>query len=197
VADRIRQHALAPRPQPTWLPLRNILALRRSKKLKCAMRNWVALPLHGGALAFAVVMGACSGNDLLQNVTQPTSSDLPQPNHRRIIADNINTIFRNPASVTDLQISGTRLVDHVKGPTWLTCLKFQTRPNPVVVPSAPGSTATEEPAAPSPAPAPQYYAIFIQGDRIIDSRIGVAIDRCRDESFQPFDLSAPVAPKKS
>jgi hypothetical protein len=196
VADRIRQHALAPRPQPKWLPLRNILALRRSKKLKCAMRNWVGLPLHGGALAFAVVMGACSGSDVRQNVTQPTSSDLAQPNQRRIIADNINTIFRSPASVTDLQISGVRLVDHVKGPSWITCLKFQAQPDLAVAQSAPSSTATEEPAAPSPAPGPQYYAIFIQGDKIIDSRIGVAIDQCRNQVFHPFDPRPPVAAKK-
>jgi hypothetical protein len=143
------------------------------------------------------MMGACSGSDVLQNVIQSTSSDLAQPNHRRIIADNINTLFRNPASLTDLQISEVRLVDHVKGPTWITCLKFQAQPTPAEVQSAPGPTATEEPAAPPPAPGPQYYAIFIQGNKIIDSRIGVAIDQCRNQIFQPFDLRPPVAAKKS
>jgi hypothetical protein len=38
--------------------------------------------------------------------------------------------------------------------------------------------------------------LFIQGDKIVDSRIGVVIDQCYKETFEPFDLPPPPAPKK-
>jgi hypothetical protein len=128
---------------------------------------------------------------------------MSQPNYRRVVADNIKTIFPNSASLGDLEISAARLVDHVKGPAWITCLKFHARVNPVEGQSAPNSTTTGEPAVAPSAPSsttsesPQYYAIFIQGDKIIDSRLGVAIDQCRSQTFQPFDLSPPATAKKS
>ena len=58
--------------------------------------------------------------------------DLSQPNYRRLVADNIKTIFVSSASLDDLEISEVRRIDHVKGPAWITCLKFylQINPNP-------------------------------------------------------------------
>ena len=43
---------------------------------------------------------------------------------------------------------------------------------------------------------PQNYAIFIQGDKIIDLRVGIVIDQCYKETFEPFDLSSPAGAKK-
>jgi hypothetical protein len=37
------------------------------------------------------------------------------------------------------------------------------------------------------------HAIFIQGDKIIDSRSGVVIDQCHKETFRP----SPARPQKS
>jgi hypothetical protein len=158
-------------------------------------------------LALTVTLGDCSASEVLQNWTPAPAAapspapDLSQPNYRRIVADNIKVLFPNSASVGDLDISGVRLVDHVKGPTWITCLKFRVHVDPVVGQSAPNSTTTENlvVAQPTPSPTasrtPQYYAIFIQGDKIIDSRLGVAIDQCRSQTFQPFDLSPPATAK--
>jgi hypothetical protein len=158
-------------------------------------------------LALTVILGDCSASEVLQNWTPAPAAapspapDLSQPNYRRIVADNIKALFPNSASVGDLEISGVRLVDHVKGPAWITCLKFRVHVDPVVGQSAPNSTTTENPvvaqSAPSPTASgsPQYYAIFIQGDKIIDSRLGVAIDQCRSQTFQPFDLSPPGTAK--
>ena len=76
------------------------------------------------------------------------------------------------ASVGDLEISGVRLVDHLKGLAWLTCLKVDAHGKP------------------------QNYALFIQGDKIIDLRIGIVIDQCYKQTFEPFDLPPPPTPKK-
>jgi hypothetical protein len=150
-------------------------------------------------LVLAVTLGSCSATEVVQNwISAPAmspTSDLSQPNYRRLVADNVKTIFPNSASLGDLEISEVRRVDHVKGPAWIACLKFYPQINP-------NSTATGEPIAAPSAPgttnsgAPQYYAIFIQDNKIIDSRFSVVIDRCHSQTFQPFDLTPPPAAKK-
>ena len=114
------------------------------------------------SLALAMALGGCSASELIQNGSLPPAPDLSQPNYRRIVGDNLKTVFPNQPVIGELEISGVRLVDHLKGPAWLTCLKLDARGTP------------------------QHYAIFIQQDKIIDWRAGVVIDRCAGESYQPF-----------
>ncbi len=97
--------------------------------------------------------------------------DLSQPNYRRIIADNIKDIFPKDDPPGELEISGLRMVEHLTGPAWLTCLKIDARRKP------------------------QLYAIFIQNNKVIDSRASIVIDQCQRESYGPFELPA-TSPKK-
>ena len=91
--------------------------------------------------------------------------DLSQPNYQRIITDNIGTIFpKGPPG--ELEISGVRMVDHLKGPAWITCLKIDARGKP------------------------QHYAIFIQDGKVIDARASMIVDQCQKESYEPFELPA-------
>ena len=122
-------------------------------------------------LAVAVAVAGCSGSEIVQNLEPASAPELAQPNYRRIVADNIKTVFPNQASLGVLEISGVRPVDHLKGRAWLTCLKLD----------ALGT--------------PQTYAIFIQDGKIIDSRVGILIDQCHKEAYMPFDISPPA--KKS
>ena len=115
-------------------------------------------------LALAAILCGCSASEIVQNWTAPPATDLPQPNFRRVIADNIKTIFPNQQPVGEIEISGVRLVEHLKGPAWLTCLKLEAR----------GNT--------------QHYAIFIQGDRILDVRAGIIIDQCHKETYSSFQI---------
>jgi hypothetical protein len=117
-------------------------------------------------IALTVLLGGCSASELIQNGTLGPAADLSQPNYQRIVADNLNTIFPNQSVLGDLEISGVRLVDHLKGPAWLTCLKLDAHGKP------------------------QQYAIFIQQGKIIDSRVGIIMDGCSKESYQPFAPSA-------
>jgi hypothetical protein len=131
------------------------------------------------ALVLGLALGGCSASEVVQNWmpataagTVTTPADLPLPNHRRIVGDNIRTILPKIDTLGALEISGARPVDHLKGPAWLTCLKI----------TADGK--------------PQHYALFIQGDKIIDSRVGVVVDQCYKETFEAFQLPPPPAPKK-
>jgi len=122
-------------------------------------------------LALAAALAGCSASEIVQNWPGGPPADLSQPNHRRIVADNIKTLFPKQETLGDLEISGVRLVDHLKGPSWLTCLTLDAHGTP------------------------QHYAIFIQGDKIIDSRAGIVIDQCHKETYTPLEL--PVVAKKS
>jgi hypothetical protein len=159
-------------------------ALRANGSLQSGAigRKFVAMAAHEGQLgrlvvraylvALAVTLGGCSASEVVQNLPPANAIDLAQPNYRRVVADNVRAIIPNVASVGDLEISGVRLVDHLKGPAWLTCLKVDAHGKP------------------------QNYALFIQGDKIIDSRIGIVIDQCYKQTFEPFNLLPPPAPKK-
>jgi hypothetical protein len=117
------------------------------------------------------MLGGCSGSELVQNLEPPPLADLPQPDYRRIVAENIKTIFPAQAMLGDLEISGVRRVDHLKGPAWLTCVKLDAHGKP------------------------QQYAVFIQGDKVIDSRAGIVMDQCYKQAYSPLEIAATVATK--
>jgi hypothetical protein len=123
-------------------------------------------------------MGGCS-SEVLENwtptiaaSTTPAPADLTQPNYRRVVGDNIRTVLPKIDTLGDLEISSAQLVDHLNGPAWLTCLKLDAHGKP------------------------QHHALFIQGDKIIDSRAGVLIDQCHKKTFERFDLPPPPTPKQ-
>ena len=126
--------------------------------------------MRGSILALAVMLGGCSGSEIVQNWASAPASDPPHPDYRRIVANNIRKIFPGQALAGDLEISGVRLVDHLTGPAWLTCLKLDAHGHP------------------------QEYALFIQGDKIIDWRAGVVMDQCYKETYTPLQ-AAPEAKK--
>jgi hypothetical protein len=126
---------------------REIDAMRDRQQGRPAVRAYVV-----AVVALAAALAGCSAGEIVQNWTAGPPPDLSQPNHRRIVADNIKTLFPKQETLGDLEISGVRLVDHLKGAAWLTCLTLDAHGTP------------------------QHYAIFIQGDKIIDSRAGIVID---------------------
>jgi hypothetical protein len=129
------------------------------------------LALWASLLALVAALAGCSASEIVQNLPSPTvAPDLSQPNYRRIVAANIKTIFPNPSLLGDVEISGLRMVDHLKGPAWITCLKLDAHGTP------------------------NHYAIFMQGEKIIDSRAGIVIDQCHKETYTPFE-SFPAAKK--
>jgi len=102
-------------------------------------------------LAVVLAVGGCSGSEIVQNLAPAAAPELAPPNYRRIVADNIKVIFPAQTSLGDVEISGVRPVDHLKGPAWVTCLKVVVRDTP------------------------QHFAVFIQGDKVIDWRGGIVI----------------------
>ena len=141
-------------------------------------RECRAVSTGGETCCACVCAGACGGpgrllgeRDRAESGPPAPAPDLSQPNYRRIVADNIKTIFPKPDPLGELEISGVRLVDHLKGPAWLTCLKLDAHGKP------------------------QHYAIFIQGDKIIDCRAGIVIDQCHKDYVHAVRDLPPGDPK--
>jgi hypothetical protein len=147
----------------------DIVDREQSEASSMRQRQQDRLAARACILALAFVLGSCSGSEMVQNWGSAPASD-PQPDYRRIVANNIRKIFPGQALAGELEISGARLVDHLKGPAWLTCLKLDARGHP------------------------QEYALFIQGDKIIDWRSGVVMDECYKETYTPLQ-AVPEAKK--
>ena len=130
-------------------------------------------------LLCGVVLGGCSGAELAQYSTPPGAaeisqhSEISQPNYRRIVADNIKEIFPKEMPPGEMEISPLRMVDHLKGAAWLTCLKVDSS----------GSLP--------------LYAIFIQADKIIDARVGVIKDECHKQAYALFEIAREATPAQS
>lgn len=116
------------------------------------------------ALAFALALGGCSAGEIVQSWSSGPVPDLSQPNYRRVVADNIKSMFPNQDVLGEMEISGVRMVDHFKGAAWITCLRLDARGHP------------------------QHYAIFMQADKVIDWRAGIVVDQCHKETFTPFEV---------
>jgi hypothetical protein len=132
-------------------------------------------------LLLTIFLGSCAAGHIIENMPDANSTDdLTEPNYRQIVAENIATVFPNPAPLGTLEISGVRRTDHLKGPAWITCLKIHAEN------------------------APQEYAVFIQDGKIIDQRQGVLLDRCKQQTYQAYEPSSfihhdssPTQPKKA
>jgi hypothetical protein len=119
---------------------------------------WTALLL----LAAAALAG-CSG---LASTNEETPAIGPDPASNKIVANYLNTTFKDRTLYNAFEISDFRWVHTIKGWNWLTCIRFQDHGHP------------------------RIYAIFIKGGAIVDSRYAVQTDGCDTSNYIPFDLMA-------
>jgi hypothetical protein len=116
-------------------------------------------------MLLVLVLGGCSMSGLLPDWTSPEAAG-PEPAYRFIIANGLAGIVGNPSSAT-FEISGLRRVDSLKGASWLVCIRVQNFPL-----------------------LPHHYAVFLQKERVVDSRLSVLIDQCELQSYSSFDWIA-------
>src|SRR5690349_9686682 len=104
--------------------------------------------------AMALLLAGCS----LGTMPPPESPDPagPAPPYRRLVTAGLAGIVGDPKKAGTLQISGLRRAESVKGPAWLVCVT----------------------ANPEGNVAPRRYAVFIQTEKIFESRLAIQADRC-------------------
>jgi hypothetical protein len=114
----------------------------------------------------ALGLTGCSLGEVASPPPVPEALPVSEPAYRKLVAGGITTILGDPSRAAPMQISGLRRVDTVKGPSWLTCVQANANTQP------------------------RSYAVFIQGERIVESRMAVMIDRCEEQVYQPFGMFA-------
>jgi hypothetical protein len=118
-------------------------------------------------LLLTLALGGCSASGV---VTDWISDDAagPEPfNYRFEVAKSLDGIIgAGERNVSELEIAAPRRVDVVKGAAWLVCLKAR------------HTTARRPPA---------YYGIFIQREKIVESRLAVGTDMCDSQPYMPLD----------
>jgi hypothetical protein len=135
----------------------------------CSAGAW----LRDGALAtllLPLALLGCSGVALTQTDAPPSA---PNPaTFHKIIGDSLKGSFKEIATYESFEISDARWVHTVKGWSWLSCIRFQERSHV------------------------RTYAVFIQTDKVVDSRYAVTTDGCGEQTYAPFD-DIPVTAKPS
>jgi hypothetical protein len=122
--------------------------------------------LRALTIVSAFTLGGCTLSGLLPDWT---SADVagPEPAYRFFIGNSLAAIVGDPATAGTFEISGARRLDSFKGAAWVVCIKAQNFPQ-----------------------LPRYYAVFLQREHVVHSRLSVGIDLCEIQSYTPFDWIA-------
>ena len=126
-------------------------------------RRSAAILTHTAWLALAALaLAGCSMLDAVYSTSAVPASAGPLPSYRRVAAHELKGILGDPAQAGLLDISAPTVVDAIKGPSWLTCIRANGQAQP------------------------RYYAVFIQGEKVVDSRVAVVLDRCEQQPYSAF-----------
>ena len=87
----------------------------------------------------------------------------PDPTYREVVANHLKHVLKNYAAYDSFEISDPRWVHSIKGWTWLTCVRFRDQ----------GRVRS--------------YALFIDGNKIVDDRFAVQTDDCDLQAYYPFE----------
>lgn len=87
----------------------------------------------------------------------------PDPAYRTVVTTHLKHVLKNYSAYNSFEISDPRWVHSIKGWTWLTCVRFHDQDR-------------------------EYsYALFLDGNRIVDERFAVQIDNCDLQTYHPFE----------
>jgi hypothetical protein len=121
-------------------------------------------------LLLPLALVGCSSVALTQ--TEAPASEPNTAEFHKIIGDYLKGSFKDIGTYDSFEISDARWVHTPRGWRWLSCVRFQDQAH----------TRT--------------YAVFIQADKVVDSRYAVTTDSCGDQTYLPFD-AIPTAAKPS
>ena len=123
-------------------------------------------------LLLALMLGGCSMSGSIPDWISDDAAGPEPTNYRFIVANGLSAILgAKDRGVRLLEISNPRRVDVAKGATWMVCVRSLSYP-------------ARQPRT--------YYSVFIQREKIIDSRISVGTDQCQSEPYTPVEWSVDV-----
>lgn len=117
----------------------------------------------GARCAAVLAAGAALGQCSAVPMDSAAAPAVPQ-NYGALVANTVKG-FKPFATYSDFAISPPRWVHADTGWNWLVCLRYADR----------GKR--------------RYYALFIEGGKVVNSRYDVLTDRCGAQQYAPFDLA--------
>jgi hypothetical protein len=124
----------------------------------------VPLQRFGVVTQCAALLAACALLEQCSAVPVESAAAPPPPSNYGMLANAVKG-FKSFASYSDFEISAPRWVHAETGWNWLVCLRYEDH----------GQR--------------RYYAVFFQGDSVVNSRYDVITDRCRAQQYVPIDLT--------
>ena len=112
--------------------------------------------------AVGAALAGCSVSEFVQDLTPPPAANLSQPNHRRLVADNIKT----GSQIKTISVS------------W----KSPGCGRSIISRGRPGSPASSLMRTEPPA-----LCYLHPGNKIVDTRAGIVIDQCHKQTYTPLD----------
>ena len=124
------------------------------------LRRAAAALLLPAFVALSAALSGCSG---LAAGNAEMALSTPDPSYREVIAAHLKRVLKNYAAYDEFEISDPRWVHSIKGWTWLTCVRFRDQ----------GRVRS--------------YALFLDGNRIVDDRFAILTDSCDLQAYYPFE----------
>jgi hypothetical protein len=174
----VSRYELAPPQTPTsclrWTVFMAGLWLRhivQPVRIMLRRRTRGAAPVAALVSAF-VILPSCS--ELAQPSGVPSG---PEPPYVALVAKHLQSAFKDRSAFEGFEISGVRWVHTIKGWTWLSCVHFTDHSHR------------------------RSYAVFIQGDAVVEARYAVETDACESQTYTQFDVTSgvlgrPTAPEQ-
>jgi hypothetical protein len=126
-------------------------------------RRWSMPRAAYALLALAALLGLLQGCGGLAATNEEVPATGPNLSYRETVAAHLKKVFKNLSTYDSFEISDPRWVHSTTGWNWLTCVRFQDR----------GHLRT--------------YALYLNGDKIVDDRFAVQTDNCEAQTYSPFD----------
>ena len=111
-------------------------------------------------LGLSATLSGCAGL-AAGNTDKPVTG--PESSYRKTVATHLRQVLKNYSVYDSFQISDPRWTHSIKGWTWLACVRFRDHDR-------------------------EYsYALFLDGNKIVDDRVAVQIDDCDLQTYYPLE----------
>jgi hypothetical protein len=119
---------------------------------------WVFLLPVG--LGLSAGLSGCAGL-AAGNAEMPATG--PDKSYQGVVAAHLKQVLKNYSAYDSFEISDPRWVHSIKGWTWITCVRFRDQDRV------------------------RSYALFLDGNKIVDDRFAVQTDSCDLQTYYPFE----------
>ena len=111
-------------------------------------------------LGLSAGLSGCAGL-AAGNAEMPVTG--PDPSYQGVVATHLKQVLKNYSAYDSFEVSDPRWVHSIKGWTWLTCVRFRDQDRV------------------------RSYALFLDGNKIVDDRFAVQTDSCDLQTYYPFE----------